>query len=172
MAKRGTTAEAVTDIILCTKFKQAPEGFKMAGEVNGILVCFKSGPVLHRPPPEIPLYGNQETTNEINRLSLNLSKSLYPNANDYENINGGHLPKRPAPKPPTTITGTLGTAHTEMDGVPFTLNPNLKGQTATQFQVPHFDSSTILAKLDYDFHLERQILCATKTNKSNNPFFH
>ena len=31
LSKRGTVSQAVTDVILCSKLKTAPEGFKLAG---------------------------------------------------------------------------------------------------------------------------------------------
>ena len=34
----------ITDIILCSKFKTSPEGFFSVGDLNGILVCYKTSP--------------------------------------------------------------------------------------------------------------------------------
>lgn len=113
LAKRGTVTQAITDVILCSKTKTAPEGFILAGEINGITVCYKSGPVQHRPPPSIPT--NQTALNELenNLYYMNISNGAHPphangktangNNNDYELIQTSYQlspPPRPAPKPP------------------------------------------------------------------------
>lgn len=116
LAKRGSVTQAVTDVILCSKLKSAPEGFILAGEINGVTVCFKSGPIAHRPPPSIP--GDHQ--NAINELENNLyymnirnglingenGKSANGNNNDYELIRGSYRldpPPRTAPKPPPAV---------------------------------------------------------------------
>lgn len=115
LAKRGSVKEAVTDIILCSKMKTAPDGFTMAGEINGVTVCYKVGPIAHRPPPSIPI--EQPTT--IHELENNLYYMNIQNASNIQNSNGKadksnnnddyeilqtsyrlSPPKRMAPKPP------------------------------------------------------------------------
>lgn len=114
LAKRGSVTQAVTDVILCSKTKLAPEGFIMAGEINGVTVCFKSGPIPHRPPPSIP--GDHNSA--INELENNLyyinirngsngtnlnDNGKTANPNDYEILRTSYRldpPPRPAPKPP------------------------------------------------------------------------
>lgn len=115
LAKRGTATQAITDVILCSKTKIAPEGFVLAGDMHGITVCYKSGPIMtpHRPPPSIPT--NQTALNELenNLYYMNISNgsnSPYANGNgktannnDYELIRTSYQlypPPRPAPKPP------------------------------------------------------------------------
>ncbi|XP_031621752.1 multivesicular body subunit 12A [Contarinia nasturtii] len=194
LAKRGSVSTAVTDVILCSKTKIAPEGFTLAGDINGITVCFKSGPIPHRPPPSIP------TDPSINELENNLyymnirngsngtnfngnGKTNNGNSDDYELIRTSYRldpPPRPGPKFPAVSqaasstnknTGTLGT-HTDMDGVPFVLHSSLSGNPIGDFDLSKFDfTKRIDAALDYTFHLEREILCTTKTPNSKNPFF-
>lgn len=122
LAKRGSVAQAVTDVILCSKTKVAPEGFTFAGELNGITVCFKIGPIAHRPPPSVP----GDHPNAINELENNLyymnirngsangangnGKFANGNHDDYELISTSYRldpmpPPRPGPKPPATATG-------------------------------------------------------------------
>lgn len=83
LSKRGSVSSAVTDIIVCSRLKAAPEGFHLAGEINGVTVCFKTGPVTHRPPPTVPaanLKNNSLITELQNSMHyINISpKSLYP----------------------------------------------------------------------------------------------
>lgn len=145
VARRQGVVEAITDIILCTKTKLAPNGFQSAGEINGVLICYKSGPLAHRPPPDVPKSPALNTTSDslgaaLENLNINLTNSLYPSSpgvgylsgsNDYENIVS---PKRPAPRPPV-INGTLGGTNTDADGIPFVLNPSLNNKP--EFQVNH-----------------------------------
>lgn len=89
------------------------------------------------------------------------------------------MPLRRAPLPPspnTTVavnnTGTLSHYHNDFIDVPFVLNPKLQ-RTEIAVELPKFvDKSDAL---EYDFQLERQILCTTKNenrkSSSTNPFF-
>lgn len=174
LAKRGSVTHAVTDVILCSKMKIAPNGFAMAGEINGIMVCYKIGAVTLRAPPSIPVSVNDlsslkdlensllyinismKPTNRINSVNNINNKSVANNKsdNDYEVIRTSYQlspPARQAPKPPAIIPlkhhGTLG-HHTDMDGVPFILNPNLSKHQMAALDVsliPHW-------KLKADFY--------------------
>lgn len=144
ISRRQGAVEAITDIIVCTKTKLAPHGFLSAGEINGTLICYKISNVAHRPSPSIPKSPLIQSTsdnlgNAMTNLNINLTKSLYPNSPDYENLkspsNNGISPKRPAPKPPTTNNGTLGSTNSDVDGIPFVLNPALNNNSA------HFEVS-------------------------------
>lgn len=133
--------QAITDIIVCSRLKQAPAGFTFAGEINGMTVCYKMGsiglnnilngqstngsPFLNnRAPPERPPRNPQ----------LNKSPQIsYPNLehaegdHDYERLIPSYLqPSRPAPNPPAVLNGfsTLA-AYNAIDGVPFVLHPKL-----------------------------------------------
>lgn len=115
LAKRGAVKQAVTDIILCSKMKTAPDGFALAGEINGVMICFKVGPIAHRPPPSVP----NDQQSAINELESNLYYMNIQNASNIKNANGKgdngnnnddyeilqtsyrlSPPKRLAPKPP------------------------------------------------------------------------
>lgn len=115
LAKRGSVKQAVTDIILCSKMKTAPDGFTMAGDINGVTVCYKVGPIAHRPPPSVPLdqqaainelEGNLYYMNIQNASNLKQSNGKADNGNnngDYEILQTSYRlspPKRLAPKPP------------------------------------------------------------------------
>ncbi|XP_075155443.1 multivesicular body subunit 12-like Mvb12 [Haematobia irritans] len=198
LSKRGTVTHAVTDVILCSKLKIAPEGFKLAGDINGILICYKTGAIPARLPPPVPGLGSGAAQNNsgstevekaLNRLNLNNGSRdpkqplpPVPNAeeHDYEEIIQSYQvnsPLRPAPRPPTTSTssghsiGTLGT-YTDVEGVPFIINPMLKSSKQNELStLPQLSDFVIKKDLDYDFQLERQTLCAMKSSASKNPFF-
>ncbi len=128
-------------------------------------------------------------------------------SHDYEEIQASYklpTPGRTAPKPPLehshSHSGTLG-GHTELDGVPFCINPSLSKQSfevsvykkktfflsSSNFniiifyfnrisvQMPKLKEITLKSDLDYNFQLERQILCTLKSSKAasrlSNPFF-
>lgn len=175
LTKKGSAKQAVTDIILCSRLRQAPEGFTLAGDMNGILVCFKTCHVPQRPPPSVP---SKQTITELEKTIENLKLQANPTNNnssesqDYEYVqlrpSYQLSPKRPAPRPPMYSTGTLN-IHTDVEGVPFFLNPALKHNTTA---LPVF-YKPISLDMEYDFQLERQVLCTTKTSnaQNTNPFF-
>ncbi|EDW29676.1 GL14911 [Drosophila persimilis] len=106
---------------------------------------------------------------------------------DYEEIQANYQinsPQRPAPPRPAGSsavvggegraayggTGTLGT-YTELEGVPFVMDVRLqRNQPGTDLPILP-ELSTLLRSLDYDFQLERQVLCTMKSSASKNPFF-
>lgn len=120
MAKRGSVSSAVTDVILCSKTKIAPDGFTLAGDINGITVCFKSGPIPHRPPPSIPTADQSINELENNLYYMNIrngsngtnfngnGKTDNGNSDDYELIRPSYRldpPPRPGPKSPAIQAG-------------------------------------------------------------------
>lgn len=131
LVSRKVAQVAVTDIILCNRLKKAPEGFTLAGEINGITVCYKMGNVQdtestenahNRPAPERPP-----------KPPSSLSGTVYPDLDngdhDYEILNPGYVPARPAPRPPTSAstggsaTHMLTSTYNALEGVPFIINP-------------------------------------------------
>lgn len=75
LSKRGTVTQAVTDIILCSKLKAAPDGFKLAGDINGVLICYKTSAIPVRLSPPVPGGGlpapaTCEVEQALNRLNL------------------------------------------------------------------------------------------------------
>ncbi|KAH8419991.1 hypothetical protein KR009_004771 [Drosophila setifemur] len=202
LSKRGTVTQAVTDVILCSKLKVAPDGFKLAGDINGVLICYKTGSIPLRLPPPVPAglgapaaaaggASTCEVEQALNRLNLQGQRNsrgplpqLPTEHHDYEEIQANYQinsPLRPAPPRPASGssgggkatyggTGTLGT-YTELEGVPFVMDVRLQRiQTGTD--IPTLpETSTLLKSLDYDFQLERQILCTMKSSASKNPFF-
>lgn len=138
LSKRGTITQAITDIILCSKLKVAPQGFNLAGEINGISICFKVGPVTHRPPPSIPTTtpngkSIQDIENGLHYVNISKSPNNDLNSkklidNDYEIISPNYKFPQPHLQSKSSFTlkcGTLGYL-TALDGVPFNINPQIK----------------------------------------------
>ncbi|XP_034490866.1 multivesicular body subunit 12A isoform X2 [Drosophila innubila] len=194
LSKRGTVTHAVTDVILCSKLKIAPDGFKLAGDINGVLICYKTGAIPVRLPPPVPGI-SCEVEQALNRLNLHGQRGprgpvpASTEHHDYEEIQAHYQinsPQRPAPPRPASTaaagtatstgragyggTGTLGT-YTELEGVPFTMNAMLQRDQRITDLPTLPEISTLLKTLDYDFQLERQILCTMKSSASKNPFF-
>ncbi|XP_068154530.1 multivesicular body subunit 12B [Drosophila tropicalis] len=123
LSKRGSVTQAVTDIILCSKLKIAPDGFKLAGDINGILICYKTGAIPMRLPPPVPASASLasgavcEAEQALNRLNLQGQRNSrgplpqLPTENqdhDYEEIQAHYQinsPQRPAPPRPATGVG-------------------------------------------------------------------
>ncbi|XP_023177652.2 multivesicular body subunit 12A [Drosophila hydei] len=200
LSKRSTVVQAVTDVILCSKQKIAPDGFKLAGDINGVLVCYKTGAIPVRLPPPVP-GSSCEVEQALNRLNLHgqrTARGPLPQLpattehHDYEEIQAHYQinsPQRPAPPRPASTAlagtgptlgttgrsgyfgiGTLGT-YTELEGVPFAMHAMLQ-RSQPMTELPTLpEISTLLKTLDYDFQLERQILCTMKSSASKNPFF-
>lgn len=149
MSKRGTITQAITDIILCSKLKIAPQGFSFAGEINGISICYKVGPVTHRPPPSIPT-NVKDIENGIHYVNIaqspkngfQLNKQI---DNDYEIISPNYKISEPQlHKSSFTLKcGTLGYS-TVLDGVPFNINPKIKpNQNSFDVRISYFSSQFI-----------------------------
>ncbi|XP_044595036.1 multivesicular body subunit 12A isoform X1 [Cotesia glomerata] len=203
---------AVTDIIVCSRIKKAPSGFTYAGEVNGVIICYKlsaltngdassqsyeninilqsvspnpSNGVPHRSAPERP------PKPKFSPKPQNGGSNVYPqipggivaskkeldetNDRDYEVLSPNariNKPTRPAPQPPTSshtssntsscssvpLYGTLP-GSSDLDGVPFVLNPLLIVDSDSIFTLPVIKARTRL-EIDqeyyYDFRAEKE----------------
>lgn len=98
LSERSSVFLAITDIIVMSKAKKAPEGFTMAGEVNGLLICYKSAPLPAAPQPlsslVLPLQVNLKPT------ALE-DQSLTTSSQPAKPLSPSHpAPVRPAPLPP------------------------------------------------------------------------
>uniref|UniRef100_A0A1B0C0F1 Multivesicular body subunit 12A n=1 Tax=Glossina palpalis gambiensis TaxID=67801 RepID=A0A1B0C0F1_9MUSC len=107
LSKRGIATQAITDIILCSKLKIAPQGFKMAGDLNGILICYKTATQPTRLPPPVPSLSPTATNNSkpSSSSSSATSNSEVEKALNRLNLNGvgginGRYPKQPLPPVP------------------------------------------------------------------------
>ncbi|KAF5273487.1 hypothetical protein FQA39_LY07504 [Lamprigera yunnana] len=162
---------AVTDIIICSRLKKAPEGFKLAGEINGVIICYKMGNIQdsesnhgengkgpQRPPkPPLPF------------------SSVYPTLaddsdHDYEILNPDYNRLRPAPTRPappvtpfnssTPPAQTLASTQHPLTGVPFIINPKfMSSSNADKMHYPIVkgrNMQQLLKDYNYDFSVERQ----------------
>ena len=79
---------------MLSKAKKAPEGFTMAGEVNGLVICYKSAPIQADPKPLSSLV--------LPPLSVNLRPSTpsQDNPSHSSQYSPTKIPVRPAPLPP------------------------------------------------------------------------
>ncbi|XP_011304504.1 multivesicular body subunit 12B [Fopius arisanus] len=198
LRNRDACSTAVTDIIVCSRMKKGPTGFTYAGEINGVVICYKisqivntdtssqsyeninalqnvspnpSNGVSRRVPPERPpkpkfspkpqngIYPQVPAT-IINEVDDSLDR-------DYEVLspNARIKPTRPAPQPPVSsqissmpMYGTLP-GSSDLDGVPFVLNPLLSLESDTGIKIPVIKVRT-RRELDkeyyYDFRAERE----------------
>lgn len=96
-------------------------GFTLAGDINGITVCFKTGPVVHRAPPSVPI-DQQSAINELENnlyymnirngaangatnLNENEKQKSSDNNNDYELLRTSyHITPPPRFSPPGNMT--------------------------------------------------------------------
>lgn len=100
VGRRSSATSCITDVILLSRMKKAPEGFQLGGDINGLTLCYKVG---------------TNTNTEI--ISRNGSKptvpllaySLHPKGNPT-NGSSPALPvphrRAPAEKPPTHTNGS------------------------------------------------------------------
>jgi len=144
LTRRVVATKAISDIILLSKTKRAPDGFYLAGDISGITLCFKTNPLAnsvetHTPilgysinpltpsatsPSAAPLASPRPTSNGVYpglpTTPVN-NGSVSPNGGEYVNV---IRPKRPAPKvpphrppPPVNnhVPASYGTLNTHQD---------------------------------------------------------
>ncbi|KAL0276302.1 UNVERIFIED_CONTAM: hypothetical protein PYX00_003900 [Menopon gallinae] len=138
LAHKSTTSTAVTDIIILSRMKKAPEEFSLSGEINGMTVCYKVGKSvvengLSNANSQVPycLYPSNPGATSPNSLNSGTYQNIYPGGptsfTSQNGVQGAVIPKdplvprRPAPKPPTTYATISG--YGGLEGVPFILNP-------------------------------------------------
>lgn len=137
----------MTDVILCSKIKAAPSGFQLAGDINGIAVCFKTT----RVPPPIPTIDQSINALENSLYYVNISANANEHAankskptvdDDYEIIQTSYQSIVPPPRLPRKSSAPLvlrpsGTLplHNEMEGVPFIFNARIATNSSDPFDV-------------------------------------
>jgi len=194
MSERSSVFLAITDIIILSKSKKAPEGFTLAGEMNGLVICYKSSPL----PPGAETSAQSAPlpyqAHQINRPLPDLPKTSQPASllpvppSNRPATSPTHAsaktPVRPAPLPPTTktaqssnhdshdnnnhqliISSTTLSGFTGLEGVPFSLGPQLgqlSSATATSpgaMRTARWKTSQQLdLEYQYSFATERQAL--------------
>lgn len=103
LSEKHSVFLAITDIIILSKTKKAPEGFTMAGEVNGLVLCYKSAPLPANPTPlsnmVLPTYPSVNT-NPTTNSDFSFSGRNSPTPKSPSMANPIKSPVRPAPLPP------------------------------------------------------------------------
>lgn len=185
LAKGVRGVRAITDIIVCSRLKKAPEGFTLAGEINGMTVCYKMGnvqitadnpnmpsvipgeqPPAHTRPPPPPRPGAQPVY-----PPLAGDTAAAANDHDYEMLLPNYQPNRPAPRPPVPAQppvqphnhhdrnySTLAVFH-GLEGVPFVLSSKLASGARDTCKLPLVKARTmqqLMKDYNYDFSIERQ----------------
>jgi ESCRT-I complex subunit MVB12 len=108
LSEKNSVFLAITDIIILSKSKKAPEGFTMGGEINGLVLCYKSAPLpsnsnpmLNRVLPSLPTVVNLKPTPNTDFTSSTPITSPTPYTKNSSNANPQiKSPVRPAPLPP------------------------------------------------------------------------
>lgn len=159
---------AITDIIICSRLKKAPQGFSFAGELNGVTICYKMGNVQDKESPSSPPVRPPKPAGVASPTS-----PVYPSLSgdnsdhDYEILSPGPLgPRRPAPKPPTPVVTHQNSTHTlsgtfgALEGVPFIVNPRfLNNGGGDRHNLPIIKAKTmsqLMSEYNYPFTVERQ----------------
>ncbi|KAB0802487.1 hypothetical protein PPYR_04673 [Photinus pyralis] len=160
---------AVTDIIICSRLKRAPEGFSLAGEINGVVICYKMGNVQDSEADQ-GHNGNKPPERPPKPAPYPPTSSVYPNIDsdhDYEilmpDYNRRSMPVRPAPLTPAQIgppTHTISPTQHSLAGVPFVINPKfLNAANSDKAQLPLIKARTmqqLMKDYNYSFSVERQ----------------
>uniref|UniRef100_A0A1B6KEH8 Multivesicular body subunit 12A n=1 Tax=Graphocephala atropunctata TaxID=36148 RepID=A0A1B6KEH8_9HEMI len=163
LTRRNLALSAITDIILLGRAKKAPEGFSLAGDINSVLLCFKTGPLHQAPPCNTPLLGyslnplNNGDLRPAPRIPITCNNDSSP-THDYENLIRPKRPAPPRPPPAQSVYSTIAAYH-GLEGIPFIMNAKLNSAPTTISGIPTVKARTQLEldkEYEYDFRLERQ----------------
>lgn len=193
LSKQSEVNECITDII-CSKFKNSPEGFTAAGDIDKLYVFYKLDTLQITEEHKI----ESRLQDQIDKLKL---KSDLTGTGDHyyemldssyriDSISPSRAPLRQAPAPPVPnsthssnsldnsqqgVVGTLSNYYINKDllGVPFILHPKLRTDICFTYELNEVIFDKKNDHHEYNFQNERQILCATKgsSKRSSNPFF-
>nr|CAD7203621.1 unnamed protein product [Timema douglasi] len=179
LSRRNLVVNAVTDIIVLNRSKKAPLGFSLAGEINGMTVCYKLGQtqeICRSAPASQLAYSASPSPSNDNTPSQskwNSGKPLRPPPPVPKPVNGMYpglspgdsspheyerlinlAPMRPAPRPPGAAASSYATLATYngLEGVPFVLGSGFQNLSFTKpFQLP-----VIKAKTKYELDKEEK----------------
>jgi len=158
LTERSSVFLAVTDIIILSKAKKAPDGFTLAGEINGLVICFKSAPL------------PAEATASPNLLPYQVNYKSHPHSASPVL---SHNPVRPAPalalnpantsvnKSSAVSSGTFS-GFGALDGVPFQLSSQIRCSATTPSSVlgriRHKSPQEVDAEFSYSFSNEQEAM--------------
>lgn len=151
--------DAVTEVIVLSKTKKPPRDHSLAGEVDGIMICFKTGVI----PPH---YGMKQSHSDTN-LGFNMSgasrssgSSAYPqldmpHPSSHSTSDLNHV--RSDAHNAFTIKGAVPTRINPIEGVNFIVNPrivNTQKKSSSLPPLPPFDAY-FQDEFNYGFQLEK-----------------
>ena len=76
LTKTENIVDCITDIVVLTKFKGAPEGYTYLGELEKVHICYKTSP--YKPASEII-----DFTQQIENLRIQANSSVYPTVSNW-----------------------------------------------------------------------------------------
>ncbi|KAF8387502.1 mvb-12 [Pristionchus pacificus] len=150
--------DAVTDVIVLSKTKKPPRDHSLAGEVDGILICFKTGVI----PPH---YGMKQSHSDTN-IGFNLGgpsrlgpSSAYPqldmpHPSSHSTSDLNHV--RNDAHNAFTIKGAVPSRINPIEGVNFIVNPrivNTQKKSSSLPPIPSYDTY-FQDEFNYGFQLE------------------
>uniref|UniRef100_A0A914EM61 Multivesicular body subunit 12A n=1 Tax=Acrobeloides nanus TaxID=290746 RepID=A0A914EM61_9BILA len=148
---RNDAVDAVTDIIVLSKNKRPPKGYTSAGDIDGLLICFKQTPIAEtygrlphsksNPSTLYPSIGGSGSS-EIRHSTSDISKMHTNDVNAF------------------TIKTPLNGTVKGIDGVPFKLNAKFANALTqkTDHPLPEIQDPRVSQKYIYNFSLERSIV--------------
>lgn len=169
---REFAVDAVCDFIILARQKRTPAGYSLAGELEGLLLCYKYGVI----PPSFP---SQSPTESGSGVYPNLPYPIHP----LSHASSDNRPNRIAPSPPfkqqpfQTDTGSnnvhdaghiapaynrqsslASSVHnTGIEGIPFELNPRIKSSKNNKLKLPFLKPISI-EDYEYNFSVESTVL--------------
>jgi len=171
-ASRNDSLDAVTDVVVLAKSRRAPKSYTLAGEVDGMLICFKVSTI----PDGYARLSHSQSTSEISSSQDAANKrnsQLYPpiaapgphsqSIGDLASVGGPHGQAVAAAATGIssfTIRQSAVNHVKGVDGVPFQLNPVFAraldtGKDQTLPEIPELRS---LQTPSVNLRLERQVL--------------
>jgi len=165
---RESAVDAVNEVIVLAKIKKPPTGFSLAGEIDGLLICYKYGTI----PADFPGARNDGAAS----VYPNLPYPIHP-------LSHSATPGQPIPATPTDAGGyqrqgapaasvdpagysTLDRQYSlgvklGIEGVPFELSQLLTGNDNQRRDIPylkHASADRLESEFNYDFIVEQTIL--------------
>ncbi|KAI1709943.1 multivesicular body subunit 12 domain-containing protein [Ditylenchus destructor] len=141
LSPRNDTLDAVSDILILSKSKKPPKGYTIAGDVDGMIICYK-----------------------VSTIPESYGRLKHSQSSDINNANKSNVPLYPEINNPNYAYRHSTTAQTNqikgIDGVPFQLNPiyskSLLQKKGSDFpEVPEINPAETY---NYNFSLERSVI--------------
>jgi ESCRT-I complex subunit MVB12 len=165
MGARDVTIDAISDIIFQSKSKRAPEGYTLAGDINGFLLCFK----LSKIPVE-----TQTFVHAVNAVMAAHPTRMAP----LPPISSSAFSAKPGVRPPAVQKAPIAAPRTDISKLDSKLANNPLADVTFCLNLKHQDLSSLKAKTvpdiqfrsindirneyDYSFTLEKSAVTTRK----------